>query len=188
LKKKQTGFYFDQARCIGCQTCSIACMDWHNLEVGVTWRTVTTEERGKFPNTFVSHLSISCNHCSNPVCVTICPVNALTKRRMDGIVVVDTNRCLGKDRCGMLCKNVCPYSSPQFGSEENAKMQKCNLCLDRWKENKNPICVEACPMRALDAGPMNLLKSKYGQIKKASGFSYYTKVKSYIIFNPKKQK
>ncbi len=162
-------------------------MDWNNLEGGVTWRNITTEESGKFPDIFVSHLSVSCNHCANPVCITICPASAITKRRKDGIVIVNSNRCLGKTTCGMLCKAVCPYLIPQFGKEENAKMQKCNLCLDRIKENKKPICVEACPMRALDAGPMKLLKSKYGQTKKVTGFSNFTKVKPSIIFNPEKK-
>ena len=107
---------------------------------------------------------------------------------MDGIVVVDTNACLGKDSCGMLCQKACPYSSPEFGSEENAKMQKCDLCLDRLKDKKKPICVEACPMRALDAGPVDFLKRKYGQVKKATGFLYFPNLNPSIVFNPKKTK
>jgi anaerobic dimethyl sulfoxide reductase subunit B (iron-sulfur subunit) len=187
LKKKQIGFYFDQSRCIGCHTCSVACLDWNNLDIGIKWRTVTTKEIGKFPNIFVSHFSISCNHCSNPVCVTACPANAITKRREDGIVVVDANKCQGKNVCGMLCKYACPYSIPQFGKKENAKMQKCDLCLDRLLENKKPVCVEACPMRALDAGLVNYLESKYGQNKKAPGFSNFTKVNPSIVIKAKKK-
>lgn len=185
MKGVQIVFYFDQSRCIGCHTCAIACMDWHNLEVETNWRKVTTEERGKFPNLFVSHLSLSCCHCANPICATVCPVNAITKREEDGIVVVDGEKCLGKNDCGIACKNACPYSSPQFGTEENAKMQKCDLCMDRWGENKRPICVEACPMRALDAGPLDVLKTKYGNIKEAAGFVYSTKTQPSTIFNPK---
>ncbi len=185
MKREQIGFYFNQSRCIGCYTCTIACKDWHNLELEVNWRIVTTKEQGKFPNLFVTHLSLSCNHCTNPICATVCPNNAITKREEDGIVVVDLKKCLGKDKCGAVCKNVCPYSSPQFGTEENARMQKCDLCLDRWVENKKPICVEACPMRALDAGPLDQLKTKYGNIKKVDGFFYSTKIDPSIIFNPK---
>lgn len=185
MKREQIGFYFNQSRCIGCYTCTIACKDWHNLKLEVNWRRVTTKERGKFPNLFVTHLSLSCNHCTNPICATVCPYNAIIKREEDGIVVVDLKKCLGKDECGALCKNLCPYSSPQFGTEENARMQKCNLCSDRWVENKNPICVEACPMRALDAGPLDQLKTKYGTIKNADGFIYSTKIDPSIIFNPK---
>ena len=181
----QIGFYFNQSRCIACHTCVIACMDWHNLEVGINWRKVKTEERGKFPNLYVVYLSLSCNHCANPTCMLVCPANAITKRKEDGIVVVDNKKCLGKQNCDMVCKKACPYSSPQFGTENNAKMQKCDLCLDRWAENKKPICVDACPMRALDAGPLDKLRLKYGNIKEAEGFIYSIKTNPSIIFKPK---
>ena len=46
---KQIGFYFDQTRCIGCHTCSVACKDWHNIEAGsINWRRVILIEKGKF--------------------------------------------------------------------------------------------------------------------------------------------
>ena len=61
-----------------------------------------------------------------------------------------------------MCLNACPWKAPQFGPEDNAKMQKCDLCLDRLEQGKAPICVEACPMYALDAGPIEDLQKKYG--------------------------
>ncbi len=62
----------------------------------------------------------------------------------------EAKRCL--NCAGHLCKDVCPYGAPQFDDEEKAKMQKCDLCVERWPDQKKPICVEACPVRALDAG------------------------------------
>ena len=126
----------------------------------------------------------TCCHCTDPACVSACPVNAISKREMDGIVVVDREKCLGKDDCG-LCKEACPYEAPQFGAEENAKMQMCNLCLDRLAEDKKPICVAACRTRALDAGPMDELRTKYGDTKDAVDFSYSTEIKPSIVFKPK---
>ncbi|TET57797.1 MAG: dimethyl sulfoxide reductase subunit B, partial [Dehalococcoidia bacterium] len=41
-----------------------------------------------------------------------------------------------------------PLEAPQFGSEENARMQKCDLCVDRWGQGKKPVCVDGCPMWA----------------------------------------
>ena len=73
----------------------------------------------------------------------------------------EAERCL--NCAGSLCRDVCPYGSPQFGDEENAKMQKCNFCIDRWAENKLPICVAACPLRALDAGPVEASGSEVRQ-------------------------
>jgi anaerobic dimethyl sulfoxide reductase subunit B (iron-sulfur subunit) len=116
--------------------------------------------------------------------MSACPVGAITKREGDGIMVVDRVTCLGKDNCE-LCREACPYEAPQFGIEENAKMQMCNFCLDRWAEGKKPICVMACPTRALDAGPIDELKSKYGDVKETVGFTYSTKIKPFIVFRPK---
>ena len=88
------------------------------------------------------------------------------------------------DCAGHLCKDVCPYSAPQFVGEAEAKMQKCDLRVDRWAENKNPICVEACPVRALDVGPLEQLKAKYGQIKDAYGFVYSATVEPSLVNKP----
>ena len=75
-------------------------------------------------------------------------------------VTVDAEACLGKDSCGQ-CLEACPYNAPQFRPEEDAKMEKCNLCLDRLAIGKKPVCVSGCPMRALDVGPIDELKAKY---------------------------
>jgi anaerobic dimethyl sulfoxide reductase subunit B (iron-sulfur subunit) len=158
----QFGFYFDQTRCIGCHTCSIACKDWHDIDAGpVNWRRVDLTERGTFPDLFVAYTSTSCNHCAEPPCVKVCPEKAINKRESNGIVVVDQEKCLGNKECNMHCLNVCPWNAPQFGLENGAKMEKCDLCIDRLKQGKAPICIEACPMYALDAGPLEVLREKY---------------------------
>ena len=142
-----------------------------NLTGFANWMRVQTFEQGKFPDVSVHFLAIPCLHCSQPACIEACPVAAISKREEDGIVVVDRDKCRGKDSCD-LCWQACPYGAPQFGSEANAKMQMCNLCLDRWDDHKKPICVDACPMRALDAGPVEELKAKYGDVREAAGFVY----------------
>ncbi len=184
----QLGFYFAQTRCSGCYACAVACKDWHDVPAGpAKWMRVLSSEGGKFPELFVSHLAIPCYHCIEPTCVSACPVNAISKRELDGIVVVDREACLGKDNCDM-CLQACPYDAPQFGAEENAKMQKCDLCLDRWAESKKPICIDACPLRALDAGPLDELKAKYGDIKEAEGFTYSTEASPSIVSKPQPHK
>ncbi|UCC59478.1 MAG: 4Fe-4S dicluster domain-containing protein, partial [Dehalococcoidia bacterium] len=151
----QMGFYFDQTRCTGCYTCIVACKDWHDVPAGpASWRRVATIEEGEFPDLFVAFYTSSCYHCAEPACVAACPAGAITKRQEDGVVLVDREKCLGKDQCD-LCLQACTYKAPQFGAEPNAKMQMCNLCPDRLEEGKKPICVAGCPMRALDAGPID---------------------------------
>jgi len=141
-------------------------------------------ERGEYPHPFVAFLGTHCYHCAEPACVPACPVDAIVKCPEDGIVVVDSATCLGKDRC-QLCLEACPYNSPQFGAEDNARMQKCNLCLERWADGKQPICVAGCPMRALDAGPLEELESRYGEIHQAAGFTYSKEVRPSVVFRPK---
>jgi anaerobic dimethyl sulfoxide reductase subunit B (iron-sulfur subunit) len=181
----QIGFYFDQTRCTGCYACVVACKDWHDVPAGpASWRQVTTMEQGEFPDLFVAFFTSSCYHCAQPACVAACPAGAITKREEDGVVLVDRTKCLGKDQCD-LCWQACSYKAPQFGAEPNAKMQMCNLCLDRLEEGKKPICVDACPMRALDAGPLDELKALYGDIKEAEGFLYSGELEPSIVFKPK---
>jgi anaerobic dimethyl sulfoxide reductase subunit B (iron-sulfur subunit) len=160
----------------------VACKDWHDIPAGsVFWRRVITREGGKFPNIWVRFLSSSCHHCGEPACERSCPVGAISKRKEDGIVIVNREYCLGITNCGD-CLEACPYRAPQFKTEVNARMEKCDLCLDRWAEGKKPVCVEACPTRALDAGPLNELMAKYRTMKEVAGFTYNESLKPSIIF------
>jgi len=178
----QLGFYIDQSRCTGCYTCTVACKDWHDIPAGpANWRWVVTLEKGQFPHVFAAFLSLSCLHCDQPTCISVCPADAISKRQEDGIVIVDQDACLGKDACGQ-CKEACPWGAPQFGVEQDAKMQKCHLCLERWQENKKPVCVEACPMRALDAGPVDELAAKYGKLREVEGFKYDEENQPSVVF------
>ncbi|MHA2181017.1 MAG: FAD-dependent oxidoreductase [Promethearchaeota archaeon] len=99
--------------------------------------------------------------------------------------ITEAERCL--NCAGHLCKDVCPYSAPQFVETEKTRMQKCNYCVDRVDDGKQPICVEACYARALDSGTIEELKSKYGDIKESPGFSYSFSAKPSIVFRPKKK-
>ncbi len=183
----QIGFYFDQTRCDGCFACVVACKDWNDVAAGpASWRRVKTIEKGKYPDLFVAFLSTVCYHCGKPACILACPVKAISKREADGVVVVDRDACLGKDKCDK-CLVACPYDAPQFGAEDNAKMQKCHFCIDRLADKKKPVCVDACTMRALDAGPMEELKRKYGDARDATGFTYSKKLVPSVIFKPKKE-
>lgn len=181
----QYGFYIDQHRCSGCFACVVACKDWHDIPAGPASRLrLKTMEKGTCPNIFVSFLPTTCYHCKEPVCVFACPNDAIAKRKEDGIVVVNRDECMGIDSCGM-CFDECPYDAPQFGTEEDAKMDKCDLCVDRWALDKRPVCVIACPMLALDAGPIEELIAKYGDTRGTEGFELDKTLAPSIIFNPK---
>jgi len=160
---KQLAFYFDASACSGCKACQLACKDKHDLDLGLLWRRVYEVAGGEWtqkgnawiPGVFAYNLSLSCNHCQKPICLTSCPTGAISKRK-DGIVLIDSARCIG---C-RYCEWGCPYGSPQY-DEVTGTMTKCHFCYDYIDEGKPPACVAACPMRALDFGPLARLKKKY---------------------------
>jgi len=185
--KNQLGFYYDQTRCIGCYTCAIACKDWHDIhEKEVNWMQIQIIEKGKFPNLFMAYLAVPCYHCEEPSCIPACPQDAIYKRESDGIVLVDPDKCTGKEECkNTPCLSACRTRSPQFGTELNAKMQKCDFCLDRLQQGQQAICVEACPMFALDIDTLENLNHKFKGEKKTIGFPYSKKIKQASLFKPK---
>ena len=116
-KIAQYGFHMNSSACAGCKTCQVACKDKHDLDLGIRWRRVYEVSGGDWvqdgpawlPNVFAYNLSISCNHCKNPVCVSVCPTQAMHKRK-DGIVAIDQDKCIG---C-RYCEWACPYGAPQY--------------------------------------------------------------------------
>jgi anaerobic dimethyl sulfoxide reductase subunit B (iron-sulfur subunit) len=145
-------FTFDATFCSGCKACQAACKDKNNLPLGVLWRRVYEVSGGSWHrdgeawnNTvFAYNLSIACNHCIHPKCAGICPANAYNVRE-DGIVILDTTKCMG---CGY-CAWACPYGAPQYNPEAGF-MTKCNFCFDDLDQGLPPACVAACPMRVLE--------------------------------------
>ncbi len=163
---KQLGFAFDQGRCIGCRTCQLACKDYKDTEIKVNFRRVYEYEGGDWQRNedgvvkaqiFAAYASVSCNHCDNPACMRVCPVKAIEKHFETGIVEIDVEKCIG---CGS-CAVGCPYGAPQK-IEGAEKYDKCNLCRERLEVGAKPICVEACPTRALGFGEIATLKETYG--------------------------
>jgi anaerobic dimethyl sulfoxide reductase subunit B (iron-sulfur subunit) len=181
----QIGFYFDQSRCTGCYACSIACRDWHDVQdTSVHWRKIITREWGAYPQVCLAHVALSCCHCARPACAAACPVSAISKRDKDGIMTVDPQQCLGGNACGM-CRDACPYEVPQFSYTRDDKMQMCTFCAERIDAGQKPVCVDACPMRALDCGPMDELREKYGALQQAEGFTYEADIAPSIIIKPR---
>lgn len=148
----QLGFIFHSVDCIGCRSCEIACKDKNDLGPGPRFRRVQYIEGGTYPNVYVYKINQACHHCAEPSCLPVCPTGAITKRKKDGIVDIDSTKCIGCRRC----EAACPYGAPQFDPKDNL-VKKCNMCVDEIDAGRKPYCVTACPMRVLDIGPIDKL-------------------------------
>ncbi|MEE8433968.1 MAG: DmsC/YnfH family molybdoenzyme membrane anchor subunit [bacterium] len=107
------GMVVDLGRCVGCQTCTIACKMENGLPPSTLWRTVLDLESGEYPDVNRQFLPMTCMQCADPPCYDACPTTA-TKVRPDGIVWIDNDICIG---CGS-CVVACPYRARHLISEE----------------------------------------------------------------------
>ncbi len=141
------GFWMNNKNCYGCKTCSIACKSEKQLGSGVLLRRVT-EIKQDDPRA-LSFLSMSCNHCEEPACVAMCPVQAYTKLD-NGIVQQNHDLCIG---C-KTCIEACPYHAPCY-DEQESKTYKCDMCTDRQERGELPACVAQCGGRARFFGDLD---------------------------------
>ncbi len=141
---EQYRFHFDMGRCVGCQCCVVACNEQNNNPPDVNWRRVGEIEGGVYPHTQRYHLSMGCNHCLDPACLTGCPTGAYVKNETNGLVLQQAEECIGCQYCTWNC----PYGVPQFNPERNI-VTKCDMCHGRLDRGEAPACVSACPETAI---------------------------------------
>ncbi len=160
----------DLARCKNLRFCEKACSHAHHLHTEHNWLKVyPMDQEG---HTAPYWQPTMCMHCDEPPCVKVCPVDA-TFKRQDGLVLIDSDRCIG---C-RFCMAACPYSSRVFNwekpdtltSEELCQpyscetsvpqkvgtVGKCDFCPDMARKDELPHCVSACPNGVYFFGDLN---------------------------------
>ncbi|MGH9184930.1 MAG: DmsC/YnfH family molybdoenzyme membrane anchor subunit, partial [Acidimicrobiales bacterium] len=147
---EQYRFSFDMTACIGCHSCEVACAEQNGLPPEIAWRRVGEIEGGTYPNTKRFHLSLACNHCLEPTCLTGCPTDAYVKLA-NGVVQHRADECIGCQYCTWNC----PYSVPVFQPDRRI-VTKCDMCLPRLDEGLTPACVAACPTEAIKVEKVNV--------------------------------
>ncbi len=158
--KEHLVMVIDLSKCNGCKACTISC----GVENGNTPYEHRTEVKQTSitagDNEYVLNLPMLCNQCEEPSCVSVCPTEATYKREEDGIIVVDSETCIG---CNY-CIKACPYDGVRFENEETATVDKCNFCVHRTSKGLLPACVETCIGEAREFGDLNDKNSKVSKI------------------------
>jgi phenylacetyl-CoA:acceptor oxidoreductase subunit 1 len=175
------GMVIDLRRCVGCQTCTIACKQEHALPAGTQWRFVADCEIGQYPDVRRVFLPMQCMHCAQPPCVPVCPTGA-SRQRPDGIVWVAYDACVG---CGY-CAVACPYHARHLVDEAGGSfteptpaeratarpgrlgvMTKCAFCKERVDAGRaagllpgvdadaTPMCAVSCIAGAIVFGDLD---------------------------------
>lgn len=177
------GLLYDSTLCVGCKACVASCKrandmpteihtnqrEWNTgtwdtptdlsgetLNIIKVYRNGTMEVKDREEDGF-AFIKRQCLHCVDPSCVSCCPVSAMTKDPVTGIVSHDPDRCIG---C-RYCVYVCPFRVPRYDyTGAFGKIHKCQLCKHRLAEGELPGCVEGCPTGATLFGRVADLKEE----------------------------
>jgi len=162
------GLLFDATRCIGCRACVVSCREINGTEPVTGENGVWDSAQELSADTYniikaynpteadkaagIHDFSFSkrnCMHCVDPGCVSVCPVTAMTKHPVTGIVSHDPDVCIG---C-RYCVAACPYNVPKYDYDNPVgQIHKCQLCnqkgVERIDKGLLPGCAEVCPTGA----------------------------------------
>jgi phenylacetyl-CoA:acceptor oxidoreductase subunit 1 len=185
------GMVIDLNRCVGCQTCTIACKHANDTPPGVQWRRVIDVEQGTFPDVQRQFMVVGCQHCAEPPCVPVCPTGA-TKQRADGLVTQDYDICIGCAYCAVACpyqaRTIVHDMEGYYGdgltrqeaavghADRLGVAQKCTFCKERVDDGlaagltpgvdpaATPACSAACIASAIKFGDFNDADSEVSRL------------------------
>jgi len=166
---------FDTSKCVACRACQVACKQWWELPAVATtnrgtyenpsdlapqtWNKIRFKEIGHNGTVRWLFTRQSCMHCTEAVCVWVCPTYARSYNEL-GYVVIDQERCIGCARCIAFCPfgvprigryNITPRLSVELGTPRDIAY-KCEFCKDRVEDGLTPACAKTCPTGATQFG------------------------------------
>ncbi len=137
----------DIEKCTGCRTCETVCSLINTDRVQPSRsriKVIRYEKRGEYHN----YIPMVCQQCSTPLCMDVCPTNAISRDPVLGAMLVDEQACVGCRICNMACPvggiSIDPVSNVAF---------KCELC------GGDPECVKYCDSGALSYVSLDRLDS-----------------------------
>jgi carbon-monoxide dehydrogenase iron sulfur subunit len=136
--------YVIEEACMGCGLCEVYCRLEHSssrdilkaLKKESPCATARIAVQRQAPVSF----ALQCRHCAEPYCVYSCLTGALQRDAESGLVLVDTEKCMGCWTCVLSC----PYGVIRRDIERGT-IAKCDLCYS----SEIPACVAHCPNEAL---------------------------------------
>jgi len=170
MSKKQYALVIDLDRCIGCLGgCRVACKMEHGIALGESRSKMYRMESGRYPDLEMYFLPVMCQQCENPPCATFCPTDACYKDPEDGVIKIDTSRCVG---CGT-CRQSCPYGAMNFNKEMRV-MDKCDICSELRARGEKPACVKNCAGSAIHYGDISDPESDVSKLLRDAGENVYS--------------
>ena len=145
---------FNIENCTGCRICELICGLEKNNECNPAKsriKIIKSEESG-------IDVPLMCQHCEDPPCRDVCPVEAIIKDPETGAVILREDLCIGCRACTL----VCPYGVITMDVDRGV-MVKCDLC------QGNPQCAEICPKGALVFERVDILEARNIE-KRSKGF------------------
>ena len=120
---KRFGMLIDLSLCIGCNACAVACKQENGVPLTKfnTW--VESWDVGTGEQARRANQPKLCNHCADAPCVKVCPTGA-SYRTEDGVVLVDSEKCIG---C-KYCMAACPYQA-RWVDDDTGEVGKCTCLL-----------------------------------------------------------
>jgi tetrathionate reductase subunit B len=149
----------DKERCVGCQSCTVACKsEWDVPNGNARTKVRNAGVRGIYPDFVTTFFVSQCNHCDHPTCVPACPSGA-TFQDSNGAVRINKELCIG---CGS-CVAACPFGA-RYISPVTDRVDKCDFCAPRLEKGLAPACVATCPSNAKIFGDLEDRNSRVSDL------------------------
>jgi len=125
----------DASKCDKCYACEESCLEAHPKLSQPLCHVDASQGPG---------VSLHCFHCGSAACMAACPTSEIYRDQQTDAVLMKGTSCIG---C-KACVTACPFGMIVW-DDDRGVATKCDLCVDRLRDSKQPACVAGCPTASL---------------------------------------